>query len=234
MNTTLRLLAFSDHHGRHSELAERLIADLEPDWIVLTGDMLPDYTNFRSKADRLQAQQDHWKSVKYRFLREGSVTTYLLGNHELVGFIDRDLRRVPPALANKVGFLEGVPSEFGAWGFSREYKGDELEAELAGIGDPPIILSHCPPYGALDWTHNAESIGHRPLGERIARGSGTRLVICGHIHEAFGSQEVNGTLVLNVAVGYAMVELDLATLQPRLLKQDTMMGYKGQLALDEE
>jgi Icc-related predicted phosphoesterase len=222
MANPLRILAFSDHHGRYSRLAQRLVAESRPDWIILAGDMLPDCETYGFSVNRLRAQQDHWDRVKPCFLREGAVTTYILGNHEHEEFIDRDLlRRVPTILNGRVAFLEGVPTGPSASGFHPGYDQELMEEEYARAGRPPIILSHCPPYGLL-------------RSDRVARSPGLRLVVCGHVHDDRGRMDVDGTLVVNVSDGYALLQLELPSLQPRVLDMDSMTGFKGRLELDED
>ncbi len=212
----LKILAFSDLHGRAFARASELVHLFEPDWIVLCGDMLPDFGMIGGKGNRLDAQRAFWEHYRTSFLREGAVTTFLLGNHELEGFSDPTLRRVPKMLEGRVAWLEGIPAEFGAWGWSREREEDELEEELLTQLDaapkPLIYLSHVPPFGYLDRCAHGEHIGHRPLREHLeGRKWPEALVLCGHIHEAFGSREQGDTLLVNVACGYALIEWCMGT-----------------------
>ena len=87
----MRILVFSDLHGNGSTAAERLTSELHPDWVVLCGEMLADFSN-RPDDKRLDAQPDaqldFWLERRGCFLREGTVTTFILGNHEQSGFQD--------------------------------------------------------------------------------------------------------------------------------------------------
>ena len=138
------------------------------------------------------------------------------GNHELEGFSDPGLQRLPVRVRNLVARLEGIPAEFGAWGWSRDWADEELQtdldAQLAAQPAPRIILSHVPPYGCLDTSAGGERIGHRPLAAHLrARRWPETLVLCGHVHEGFGSLERGETLVVNVACGYALLEWKLGS-----------------------
>lgn len=119
---------------------ERLIDAHEPDWIVLTGDMLPDF-NMIGRAITLDCRT-WWTPSPWQLRpRPHAITTLTLGNHEIGGFRDRELEAVPLSLLGKVGVLQGNPAEFGAWGFSREYDQDELQGGRcpeppAGAADP--------------------------------------------------------------------------------------------------
>lgn len=212
----LRILAFADLHGKAFQEASDLIDDTRPDWIVLCGDILPDFGMISGQGNRLEAQRNFWKVYRSTFLREFAVTTLVRGNHEIEGFSDPGLRRLPPGVKDHVVRLEGIPVEFGGWGWSREWEdeelAEELERELRSCPAPRIILSHVPPHGCLDRTANGEHIGHRQLFQHLHdREWPESLVLCGHVHESFGTMECGETTVVNVACGYALLEWRLGT-----------------------
>lgn len=206
----MKILHFSDLHGCHIGLAADLIARHRPEWIVLTGDILPDFRAVEGRGNRLDCQQSWWSAYRRVFQTPESTTTLTLGNHELEGFRDRYLEVPPRDLEGQVGVLEGNPSEFGAWGFSREFGPEDLQREVDALESPRVILSHCPPHGCLDRNHGGESIGHRPLRRFLEEApEPPSLVLCGHVHEAFGACHQGRTLVVNSSNGYALIELDL-------------------------
>jgi len=154
MSNTLRILALADLHGRCFKEASSLIDQERPDWIVLCGDMLPDFDRISGMMSRLEAQREFWKVYRSCFLRPFAVTTLVRGNHEIEGFSDSGLQRIPAMLQGRLVRLEGIPVEFGAWGWSREWEEEdlagELQAQLAQNPVPSIYVSHVPPYGCLD------------------------------------------------------------------------------------
>ena len=159
----VRILHFSDLHGTHMQEAASLIESLTPDWIVLTGDMLPDFARLPGESRRLEAQREWWASWRRSFLAEGRRTTFVRGNHEIQGFADHELRALPPELAGKVAMVEGIPARWGAWGYARELDDEDLALEVRNLGNPMVILSHVPPFGWLDLNKRGERIGHLPL-----------------------------------------------------------------------
>jgi len=222
MAPTLRLLAFSDLHGGSFREAGELIDAHRPDWIVLCGDLLPDYDRLEGREARLEAQRDCWQRGRSSFLRPFAVTTLVRGNHELEGFEDPELQALPPMLQGRVVRLEGVPVMGGARGWSRAWEDEALEAELqAQLAQNPgaaIYVSHVPPHGCLDRGRSGDAIGHRPLAAHLRRrGWPEALVLCGHVHEAFGRRDFGDTVVVNAACGYALLEWTPGT--PRLLEQ---------------
>ena len=186
----MRFLVFSDLHGNGFTEAECLTAELQPDWVVLCGDMLPDFSN-RPDDKRLGAQLDFWREYRGCFLREGAVTTFILGNHEQSGFLDADMLRLPGPLEGRVVRLEGIPGDAGPFSFAKGSPDSVLEAELQSqlksVTEPLVYLSHAPPYGSRDKTQRGTNIGHRPLFRHLqARDWPSALVLCGHVHQSFG------------------------------------------------
>lgn len=219
----MKILQFSDLHGRHMREAERLIQLHTPDWIVLTGDILPDFHMIGGKGNRLACQREWWGTYRSSFLKPGSITTLALGNHEIEGFRDRELEAVHPLLDNRVGVLQGNPAEFGAWGFSREYEQDELQEEVDALKHPLVVLTHCPPHGLLDRTREGSRIGHPPFRSYLDEAKEPPLlVLCGHVHESFGEIRHGRTLVVNAATGYALLDLDLCRNQVELIEMSRL------------
>ncbi len=211
MSEPLRLLAFADLHGKGYPAAERLIDEYRPDWLVLLGDILPDFSMIQGRGNRLEAQRLHWQTYRSCFVREGMVTTFVRGNHEIEGFSDPLLSRVPGPFEGKVVRLEGIPADFGTWGWAREWEEEDLESELdAQLAETPfplLYLSHVPPFGCRDWTANGDHIGHRPLQRHLQeRDWPEAIVLCGHVHESFGEWSRGMTQVINLAGGYAWLE----------------------------
>ena len=214
----LRILALSDLHGKGYASAARTIDEVRPDWVILLGDILPDFSMISGRGNRLEAQRYHWEIYRGDFVRDGVFTTLVRGNHELEGFSDPNLGRLPDQFADKVIRLEGVPAEFGTWGWSREWEEtelqEELQAQLSEVSAPMLCLSHVPPFGLLDRTHSGEHIGHRPLRRLLEERPGTPAwILCGHVHESFGTLIQGKTRVANVAGGYAVFEGGIDSLQ---------------------
>lgn len=206
----MKILAFSDLHGSGFQEAGRLIDLHRPEWVVLCGDMLPDF-NQRLVGARLDAQRTFWSDQRAAFVRPGLVTTFLNGNHELPGFRDEGLGTVPTGLAGRLVRLEGIPRDSGPFSFAQGLPDSLLEAELRNqlsqALHPVIYISHSPPFGSCDRTHRGDHIGHRPLFRHLQSLDWPRaLVICGHVHQSFGIDSPGDTTILNVATGYALME----------------------------
>ena len=81
-----------------------------------------------------------------------------------------------------------------------------------GIGKNMVIISHSPPRNTtVDVTFTGEHVGSISVREFIKK---TRplLVLCGHIHEAMGSEDIDDTIVVNPGAARhgkcAIIDLD--------------------------
>lgn len=74
---------------------------------------------------------------------------------------------------------------FGNWAFNANEK--EQAKHFAGIpDDTEILLCHSPPFGYGDLTTSGLHVGSKPLLEKIKTLSKLKLLVCGHIHDAYG------------------------------------------------
>jgi Icc-related predicted phosphoesterase len=83
-----------------------------------------------------------------------------------------------------------------------EYNDDEaypvLKDTFKKLNKPTVLVSHCPPKGVLDTTHNGKSIGSKAILD-IIKEFHPLACFCGHVHELGGRTEhVGNTLVANV------------------------------------
>lgn len=97
-------------------------------------------------------------------------------------------------------YLYGSPMSptFGPWAFMG--RDDELAREWRCFsgGDDAIWLIHGPPYGAGDRTLEGEEVGSKTLRAVILKEQ-PKVVICGHIHEGYGSYKIGDTDIYNVS-----------------------------------
>ncbi len=78
-----------------------------------------------------------------------------------------------------------------------ELSEEEIMEKLDKISKPGMILMvHAPAYGINDQIPSGLSVGSKSILE-ICRKYRPKVVLSGHIHEAFGRQDVDGTIYVN-------------------------------------
>jgi predicted phosphohydrolase len=197
------IVCVSDTHGHHD------ITEIPPgDILVHAGDL----TMFGSLDE--VAAFDAWLGTLPHPHK-----VVIAGNHDwcFQRFPDEARRRVKNAIyledsAATVAGLKfyGSPWQpwFLDWAFNLE-RGPELAAKWALIpADTDVLVTHGPPEGILDLTRRWVRVGDADLLARV-RQVRPKLHVFGHIHEAAGVDESDGTLFVNAStqmgVGAAVV-----------------------------
>jgi Icc-related predicted phosphoesterase len=99
------------------------------------------------------------------------------------------------------GIGGGIPvTPFGAWSY--DFTEEQAAALLAGCPERCVLISHSPPRGlAVDRTSRGQNVGSTAVRDAVIRAM-PRLVVCGHIHDSAGQQELIGSSpVINVGPG---------------------------------
>lgn len=96
------------------------------------------------------------------------------------------------------GLGGSIPTPFNT---PNEFTEDELADKLTSCPEPEederlVICSHNPPYGACDRVFLGKRVGSKSLRAFIEKRK-PDLVLCGHIHEARGIENIGSTIVLN-------------------------------------
>jgi len=199
----MRLLCITDLHGRHAALERILAGAGEVDLLLLGGDI----TSFGSPEDAQQIVR----------LAQASAPAVLAvaGNCDSPG-IDTRLDELGVGLHGRGVIREGI----GLQGLSAmppwlprmyHFTEDELAgflqagyAQIAGA-EQHVVLSHCPPRGGrLDRTRLLQHVGSQALRTFIQQ-THPALVVCGHVHEARGIENLGPTTIVNcgpAAAGY--------------------------------
>jgi uncharacterized protein len=93
------------------------------------------------------------------------------------------------------GLGGGVPPTPFPWSF--DLSEDEAAAKLESCPEGAVLVVHSPPRGYLDAVHGRH-LGSRSILEAVER-KRPSLVVCGHIHQCWGSEAAIGTsAVVNV------------------------------------
>ncbi len=187
------LLCVSDIHSDRS--AARRLVDRAPEVDIVVG--AGDFCDMRRGLDRTIG-----------ILSEIDTPTVLVpGNAESVEELQQACANWEAAhvLHGSGVTLQGVPfygigggipvTPFGAW--SWDFTEQQATALLADCPDNAVLVSHSPPKGAADRDSRGRSLGSTALRDSIRRTT-PRLVVCGHIHGSWNTEEhIEDTPVLN-------------------------------------
>jgi Icc-related predicted phosphoesterase len=89
------------------------------------------------------------------------------------------------------GIGGGIPvTPFGSWSY--DFTEEQAAALLADCPPGCVLVSHSPPRGAVDRSARGEHLGSTAVRDCILRQQPV-LVVCGHIHDCAGEQELVGT-----------------------------------------
>jgi hypothetical protein len=201
----MRIYAVADIHAR-PERMERILLNIrryQPDVLVVAGDITAFF---------------HPAKLLHRLNRLPVPVLLVRGNSDLkrvdrlAGFFGNisslHLRRVRVGKTVFSGISGTLPLPFRTRLGLREAR---LVQEAGRLVDKDsVLVVHPPPYGVLDRVMGRVSAGSRAVAELISDRQ-PRLVLCGHIHEAYGKARLGRTWIVNCNVSGrrqgAMVDL---------------------------
>ncbi len=177
-----------------------------PDLVLLAGDLGQDPPWDRAlRRSRRAAHDDSVREIVGDVARIcGCPVAFVPGNHDLRDVVEDldgtnvDGCAVELAGLRVVGLGGAGPSKFGfAYEWSEEQAALALDRTFAGAsGRVDVFLSHTPPLGTLDRTQRGVSVGSAAV-RRFVVESRPRLFVCGHIHEAWGVDRLEGVPCIN-------------------------------------
>jgi predicted phosphohydrolase len=189
----MRIVCVSDTHGRHRDLTVP-----DGDLLVHAGDVTR-----RGELDTV-ADFDLWLGELPHPHK-----VVICGNHDFAFQEQPDAAR---GLITNAVYLEDSGATVGGlavygspwqpwffdWAFNLE-RGPALAAVWAKIPDrTDVLITHGPPAGILDRTDRGELVGCRDLFDRVMEVR-PRLHVFGHIHEAAGRLDIDGTTFVNAS-----------------------------------
>lgn len=191
----MKIYAVADIHARQRRL-ERITANvtrLLPDLLVVAGDL----TSYRRSP------------LVVKHLAELPLPVFaILGNtdrrqvggqiHCSPGISSDPLPATRHRPFNIVGLNGTLPLPFRSRIALRENR--RLNAVAPMVNAHTILVVHTPPWGILDDVMGKFHAGSKNLLEFIRRRK-PAVVICGHIHERPGTQQLGNTCIVNCAMG---------------------------------
>jgi Icc-related predicted phosphoesterase len=191
----MRIVCLSDSHGQH-----RAVPIPPGDVVIHAGDV-----SKRGENEELADFLDWFGGLPHRY------KIFVGGNHDfLLEDAPRDFARMVPdncLYLNDSGVeIEGITvwgspitPFFFDWAFNR-HRGADIRKHWDLIpARLDILVTHGPPYGILDRTARGQRVGCEELLSVVER-LRPRLHLFGHIHEAYGQVEMDGTRFVNASV----------------------------------
>lgn len=189
----MKIVCISDTHNHHHVLDGNLP---DGDMIIHAGDVA-----IHGSVAEIQEFVDWFSALPHQY------KIFVGGNHDGALEHSRELITIP----ENVIYLENQLVECAdlkIWGspVSPPYRSmgfmwdDARRAELYPQipKDCDIVINHSPAYGALDQILEGQNVGCQFLAERLAQ-INPRLVISGHIHEAYGVMQKDSTTYVNAS-----------------------------------
>lgn len=189
----MRVVVTSDTHNLHRHLEIP-----EGDLFIHCGDLTG-----RGSLDKLRAANDWIAGLPHRH------KVFVPGNHDFCFQLEpKGSAQVFTAATVLIdagleveGFkLWGSPWQpwFHNWAFNLP-RGERLREVWERVpSDTDILVTHSPPAGILDETSRGEQVGCADLREALRR-IRPKLHVFGHIHEAYGTHEEDGTIFGNAS-----------------------------------
>lgn len=85
------------------------------------------------------------------------------------------------------------------WAFNLQ-RGEEISLKWALIpNDVDVLITHGPVYGILDKVTTGENVGCEEL-KKVIDLNPPKFHVCGHIHEGYGTETLNGITFINACV----------------------------------
>lgn len=217
----MNVYAISDMHGELPPPPD------DAELLLLAGDICPDFgAHGRMRdIDKTGTRQRDWLITDfYRWCRDHGLPIIMTwGNHDFIGEKPWLVRDMEMALGAQVSLLVDEEAVYGGlrvWGtpwvpglpywafYGRQ---EALQARAALIPAPlDVLMTHGPPYGYGDYIPTSEKqrnkygnfggeyVGDTTLSLAIKEVR-PKVTICGHIHEARGTYDLDGSPVYNVA-----------------------------------
>jgi Icc-related predicted phosphoesterase len=192
----LKFTCISDTHGKHNSLQLP-----EGNVLIHAGDV-----SSMGKEYEVLNFLDWFAKQDYEY------KIFIAGNHDFYfeRMHDADIQNIIPSniiYLNDSGVtinginIWGSPISpwFYDWAFNR-HRGEPIKKHWDLIPtNTDILITHGPAFGILDYTTSGMRVGCEDLLLKVEEVK-PKFHICGHIHEAYGMQEKDGTTFINTSV----------------------------------
>jgi uncharacterized protein len=205
----MRILAIADIHGNRSKLREILARANSTDVIVLPGDI----THLGSPDEAIEIISICEAHTPRVLTVSGNCDDELI--EQYVAKRGNSLTGAG-RIVDSVGFFgvsAGTKYLGNTWEVSEDVMAAWLDSGYQAIASAPrkVLVSHPPPHGIVDFAYTKKHGGSRAVRAALHEYD-VSLVLCGHIHEARGMAQYNGTPIINCGPAwmgfYAEIEIE--------------------------
>jgi Icc-related predicted phosphoesterase len=194
----MKILAISDPHGDYSKIEKIMETAGDFDIAMIAGDL----THFGPDAKVKELMEMFDKPVlaipgncDQKSILEALDTSKAINMHGKLEQIGR-IRFIGLGGSNFTPF--NTPFELSEEEIERVLKGIFYSAESTEDHGPIVLLTHVPPHGARDELPLGH-VGSKAILKFVGR---VDLMVCGHIHEAKGVENIGATVVVNPGEAY--------------------------------
>jgi Icc-related predicted phosphoesterase len=192
----MQIVMFSDTHSKHEHL---ILPD--GDLLIFGGDM-----------SMVGSLSDCISFIKWFKKQPHKHKIFIAGNHDWIFDVDSHHREMLLDYSSGCHYLENETIEldgvtiygspytprYGDWAFMRYSDGmGKVWETIPNKVD--IIITHTPIHGILDLTYEYLNAGCKNLKERLENVD-YKLHVCGHIHEAYGYEKLDGKHHINASI----------------------------------
>jgi uncharacterized protein len=179
---SVRLLAFSDLHCDRRAAARLVELSAEADAVAAVGDFASVHRGLAETIAALAPIECPVLTVPGNNETEGDLRAACAGWPAATVLHGE---RVEVAGIEVFGLGGGIPIT--PWDWSFDLDEGEAAARLAACPDGAVLLVHSPPRGHVDVASDGRHLGSEAVLAAIER-TEPALVLCGHIHESWGSE----------------------------------------------
>jgi hypothetical protein len=213
----MRILAISDLHGEYSKMEKIIDPAGDFDIALIAGDL----THFGPDAKVKELMEMFDKPVlaipgncDQKSIIKALDTSKAINLHGKLEQIGK-IRFIGLGGSNFTPF--NTPFELSEEEIERVLEGMIYSAENTDDHGPIVLLAHAPPHGARDEL----PFGHVGSKAILKFADRVDLIVCGHIHEAKGIENIGATMVVNPGEAckgfYALITIEDAESKPIII-----------------
>lgn len=195
----MKIVTFSDIHGQQNKALTEWFNSNPADLLIFAGDLQLNNLDYGESFIKWIHQLPYTNKVMVFGNHDGNyihTLTYIMQNE----FTDIIFLNNGSIIIDGVNIFGSPYSvKYQDWWFMLE--DEKLSTTWNKIPeDTDILITHCPPFGILDYTFENAIAGSKTLLKRVNGLRNLRYHIFGHIHESYGTININGKTFINACL----------------------------------